>query len=408
MIKYQDVLILDRKACIVDYTDAIEKVFPSYKSENKASRDAMNVVLSIAYPVKREEYYLILHDYIILAGVTYSKAMSMLKKYPVFVDSGIDPSKFYQRARRWLITKEGLEIYKNEITGINVYYRAQGKSRGKLVSEEKIPRSIRGKTVADYTHSATISVKELEDHFTKNEADMTTRDQAELYRVLELAKYRNGELDQEYFRKKTGRLYAYGSGAMQTMPKPMRKAAFKGCYDIDLCNAHYRIASHFTENKIIQEYAYDASLVRKMLANDLNLSPSDVKLLFIMLMYGAGTSGRKGSSLEREFGKDKLQEMLSHNYTKSIMHGIEQLTEDLQVNGYVTIGEGETASQSRAAFMQSYEAQILDVCIDKVKPELLLFDGFITKENVSCEWLQEIILDNTGLDIEVSKEIIGE
>ena len=402
MLSFRDGIVLDRMSYITDYREAMESVFPSFIEETKGNKNIMNVILSLAYPLKREEYYLITKEAIELAGANYGRAMKLLIKYPVFVDSGLPYSKFYRKAKRWIISDKGVEVYKRMITGINIYYRVEGRTKGRLDAENKIPKSIHGKSVADYSHDAIINLQSLSEY----QAGENMRDNAELNRLLNLATYRNGVLNQDYVRKKTGRLYSYGSGSVQMIPREVRKAAFKGDIEYDLKNAHYRIASHYTENKFIQEYAYDSTLIRKLIANDLRLDVSQVKFLLLSLLYGAGITGKKGSSLEIEFGKEKMKEILSHAYVKNMLAGIEELTEDLQLSGNMSVMEGESAAQARASFLQRGESEILDACIAKVKPQLLLFDGFISKEDVDTEWLESIILYETGYDIQVSKEVI--
>lgn len=402
MLSFRDGIKLDRMSYITDYREAMESVFPSFVEETKGNKNIMNVILSLAYPLKREDYYLITKEAIELAGANYGRAMKLLGKYPVFVDSGLPYSKFYKKAKRWIISDKGVEVYKMMITGINIYYRVEGKTRGRLDAENKIPKSIRGKSVADYSHNAIINLQSL----SKYQAGENMRDNAELNRLINLATYRDGVLNQEYIRKKTGRLYSYGTGSLQMIPREIRKAAFKGDIEYDLKNAHYRIASHYTENKFIQEYAYDTTLIRKLIANDLNLDVSQVKFLLLSLLYGAGVAGRKGSTLEVEFGKDKMKEIFSHAYVKNILSGIEELTEDLQLAGNIDVVEGESAAQVRASFLQRSESKMLDACISKVPPQLLLFDGFISKHDVDVGYLESIILEDTGYNIEVNKNVI--
>ena len=51
-----------------------------------------------------------------------------------------------------------------------------------------------------------------------------------------------------------------------------------------------------------------------------------------------------------------------------------------------------------------YESQILDCLIKKYQHSLLLFDGFISKEDINIDEMSALVKKDLGFDIKFSKE----
>jgi len=221
-----------------------------------------------------------------------------------------------------------------------------------------------------------------------------------------MAKQNKGILTQEYFRGTCGRLFSRGVESVQNIPKSVRKAAFKGCYDIDFVNAHYRIAAHFSGQPAINEYAYSPDVIRYLISDCIDVSKDEAKVGLLMLLYGAGTSLRSNSSLVELFGKEKAKEFLANSRVKLIHQGIQEMKQELLQDGTLEEEEGKTLDQTLAEFLMECEGRILDVCTKHVTPEALFFDGFITKEDVNLKTLESAVANELGISIEMSKQKI--
>lgn len=395
---------------VVDYTEAITRVFPCFAKERITSRESLIKAISCATLMRDNRghhFYLILNEDVVKMGTNMRTVQKMLEKYPLFVWEGNHPSYASKEAKKYQATGYLLKVIDEMIMILNspvrVYWKRKDAQRGVFsLLANTPPRPAKGDV--DYSCIAHADTKGVLGYVTENKDDIDANNLLCVLRAFNIAKENRDMLTQEYFRGDCGRLFGNGPESLQNVPKMVRSKAFKGCFEYDFVNAHYTIASHFTEDKYIQDYADNANAFRVILADELDVDTKDVKAGLLMLICGVGRTLRAGSSLVELFGKEKAREFLLHPKIKNIIEGIDRLQIDLSTNGYVPTDTNESVGSLMSNFLMSQESIILDACIDRVKPELLLFDGFISREDKAVEWLEGIIYTETGFDIRVSRK----
>lgn len=396
---------------ILDLTKAIESVYPAFKRERKDSKLSLVKALSACYTVREDEtdYFILRKEDIEKLGTNLRTVNKMLERYPLLIWTGNKYSSFTKQAKRYYATEsfeKVMEAFNNLVNPpVMVYYRSESSRSGAYVLLSKAPaQPHRHNIVRNY--EAHVNLRGLQNYIRSNSEKFDTNQKIVLERLLAIAKEKKGMLTQEYFRGESGRLFSRGIESVQNMPRDIRKAAFKGFYDVDFVNAHYRIAAHFTDDPAINEYAYSAKVIRYMVSSDLDISEDYVKAGFLMLLYGAGTSLRKGSSLVEMLGKDKAKEFLEHPRTRVLMQGIDKLKTDLFEQCLIEDNSCETVDKLMAKFLMKCESEILDVCVKHVTPEALFFDGFITQQSVDITFLEGKIYEELGINIKLSVETI--
>jgi len=400
---------------IIDLTQSIGVFFPEFLKERKNAQEALVKSLSICFPVKDSEdekmYFILRKKDVRSVGSSMETVNKLLEKYPILIWVGNKPSTFKKEAKRYIPTKVYEDILKDfhqrSNDPLKVYYKDEGAKHGVYAILANAPAR-KPAEEPDYQCVARVDTDGLIRYAMcqEFEEDFDLIQRIGVNRVIAVAKEKKGMLDQNYFRGISGRLFSRGVESVQNMPREVRKAAFKGCWDVDFVNCHYVIAAHFTSDMAIGEYAHAPDLIRMMIAKDLEITIKEAKTALLMVLYGAGLSGRKGSSLSNLLGQDKAERFLAHNRVKCIIKGIEVLKQELLEDEWIFDDQDITMAQNLANFLQAREGNILDTCIDLVQPEALFFDGFICREEPDIEMLEQAVFEEHGIVIKMKKEVI--
>jgi len=122
---------------------------------------------------------------------------------------------------------------------------------------------------------------------------MMARDQASI--MLDLAK-RSGApgfvLPTTYRESNAGRLYAEGSINLQRCVGEVRRAALRGCYDVDIANCHWSLLAQMADRlgekaPHILHYLDNKKATRAEIASAGGISTDDAKFLLLAVVYGA-------------------------------------------------------------------------------------------------------------------------
>lgn len=413
---------------VIEYLDVsplVSKVFPCFKGETKARRRMMNKILdslseAIQNTDKEEKMkYNLLVKELERRGVDKRQYKSLLDDYPILecVDDNYHPS-FRDEMGLWIpgkgklydLTPEGeklLELIIREHSLVSKEVMVDRKGMSKLYT---IPDKINVKAFDfidyDYYHRCELNLFNVEeilemDDYIKNPL---------LARTIADAIVEGGVLDQFYLRKDKGRLFGVGVSSCQRMPRTIRKALLKGYYEYDIVNAHFVIADHIADPLLdaIHSYANDTTIIRNMLSKDLDMEVSEVKTCLLMLLYGAGVSLRSDSSLVEELGsKERAKKFVEHPFVKQLVEDIGRLHEMMIEQGMINPeSEDRWDSRQRSLALQHIEAVMLDACIEHVEPQLLLFDGFVSKECKDVKIFQNAIYERTGMNVTVKRGVI--
>jgi len=381
---------------IYDYSETLERIFKDYKGISNAHKKALNVILTVATPITedRDGTYIILYDDIVKRGVDYRTAMDALESYPLFIYTGNKPSHIKGIAKVYEITEEGQQVFMQELSDHWRYFRKKG-SKGKAYAINRLPRAIRGVSIADYSHKTHLDVEALKEHIKSQGGDIET------HRMLNIVSKCGGVFDIEYARhSEGGRLFCTNGASMQNLSSDARSEAYKGMFMVDFQNAHYAIAYQLMGGETIKHYVDNTKSVREEAAKRFKLPVSDIKTIFLMLVYNASFSGKEETHLTKIFGEEKMLEIKSDPYIKSLrkeLKGLDKMLPEMWWEDY---------PRERSLMLQKIEARMLDVCISEYTPELLLFDGFITQEDVDTHHLSSLVYEKTGYKVVITKEVI--
>lgn len=245
----------------------------------------------------------------------------------------------------------------------------------------------------------------------------------------------------KYQRKDGGRLVCFGgdedSVNLQHLEKNIRNKVFEGFYEIDIENSAPSImlqsAYKYTNLKLptIEEYISKKEECRERLM-DLGLSYKESKELHIAIFFGAslGEHGVYNKNMwSYRFGVEKIQYILENSpyfynlydevrlmYSylgKAIKNKFYKVNKKGKKILYNSRGNGSARFMDRydnkKALMHYYfgiESMILDVIIKNYRHDLLLYDAFITKDDIDLTELEKLVKKEVNFDIKFSKHLI--
>lgn len=394
MLYYEDVY---------DYSSSFEKYIPSYSTMSGKHKRALNVICTVASPVYKrsdEGEYLILWRDIDARGVRYQVAMEALTLYPLFIYTGNDWGHVKKEAKRYTITDLGKSILIDNVSEAWKYLRMKGQ-KGKLYEQSRVPRAVRGVSLADYCHSTEINLTSFNEYVKSQIQHSDT----ETYRMLGILKKTGCNFNVEYVRhSEGGRLFCVNGANMQNVRTDARNVAYQGCWDVDFENAHYSITHQLVGGDAIKHYVENTRQVREQLSRDLALPYDEVKTIMLMVIYNASFSGKDTTDLRKDYDAEKILEIRKHPMVREFINEVKSLDKIVEKEKGKVFWKD--MPRERSLFLQRIEARMLDVCIAQYKPELLLFDGFITRCDVDVDLLKDIIYNRTGYTVNVTKEVI--
>lgn len=234
-----------------------------------------------------------------------------------------------------------------------------------------------------------------------------------------------------YSERNCGRLYAEGGLTLQGCLREVRRAALRGCYDVDVDNCHATILSQIVKplglaTPVLDSYLRDKRCFRQMIAEETDLSERDVKELLIALIFGAKLTVIPG-------GKGELQELLGIDALKRVAANkdICALQAELRKAQTAVINDyrfrnkhvgpnfivndarhklkvrGASSGQKLAFILQGAESEILKACIRFV-PDLCLLahDGFVAREQVDLTALETFVAGETGYQVTFTQTLL--
>lgn len=395
---------------VVDIESAVGEVFPDFLRERITTRHSLVRAMSAVRTVKHggDMYFTLTKEDVERMGCNLKTVMHTLSKYELLRWTGNKPSHIRGEAKRYVATPGYVKVMKiidRQEARLKVYYKEVGE-RGKLVDMEDAPdREVQ----SQHTTLARVDVEGV-CSYNKTLCDEDVHSKVTSSRLTAIIKGSDGMLTQDYYRKVNGRLHSGGSDCFQNAPKELRKSAFRGQWEVDFVNCHVKLASAYTDNKALDEYANSPGVIRYVVSKELGIPESVVKEGILMLMYGCGMSLRKGSALVESMGKTVSTDFLDNTRIKLIIDGLEELKKDLFRGGcLVPLDNGKrTVEQMVAMFLQRKEGEVLDVCLREYEASLLLFDGFISESRVDTNFLENKIREELGVEIRLTQKLIGE
>lgn len=226
-----------------------------------------------------------------------------------------------------------------------------------------------------------------------------------------------------YVESPTGRLYGEGDLSLQGSIREVRRAAFRGAFDVDIDCCHVALIASLCDQlnfptPLMDEYASDKAAFRLKIAAQSGISVRQVKKLLTALTYGAKLSISPGgdrdaietivgvpamkriqtSQTVRAFGSEvrAANKVILHDFrfNRNKQKGSNCIVNDSQRLLRI---EGESVATQLSHIMQGAEANILRAAMQMVPSiVLLVHDGFIATDEVDLPSLQEYVAQITG------------
>ncbi|MYM81793.1 hypothetical protein GTP44_07455 [Duganella sp. FT50W] len=242
-----------------------------------------------------------------------------------------------------------------------------------------------------------------------------------------------GELTPVY-RDKGGRRYH----PIQNIRRDDKKVVFSGWwdYDIDSCAAtlvhqyarqHYRWVNPETTEEpfpAVARFVEEKASVRQHLATVAGIPLEKAKELSQSLLFLAPLTPHHRCSIFSLLGDDRirLQRLKQDTFVKQLIvdlkkmwhyaMGGDQRERGLrQFAGVGVASPPDSKSKYRQAIFIALERKVMDVIHDwfgtEQFPGVLMHDGFISRRDVDTHALESYLLDTTGYEIRLKKELLG-
>lgn len=255
------------------------------------------------------------------------------------------------------------------------------------------------------------------------------RDQASI--MLDLAK-RSGVpgfvIPTTYRESPAGRLYAEGAINLQRCVGEVRKAALKGCYDVDIENCHWALLSQMATRigittPYISAYLDNKKATRAELASAAGISLDDAKFVLLAMIYGATldrTPRKNTLAIEARIGKEAADRLRGFQRVRDLYRDvkkaraaiIQDYTDRTQKDGVIVndagreIGIKAEDREKLAHILQGSESVALQAMLSALHSTvaLLQHDGLTVHGKPDIQHLEQIIKAETGYTLSLEAE----
>jgi hypothetical protein len=221
----------------------------------------------------------------------------------------------------------------------------------------------------------------------------------------------------------TGRYFAV-NGRLQGYSRAVRYAALQGYYEYDLEAAHQNILIQILvqydieipEIDVVREYVANKKLVRNRLAKQLGLSLKKVKTILQALTYGAKLSRSHHEAIYEvcDANARAIEKVVTNAWLRRYMEAFKLASRTLSehdIGSVNAIGIEfiKTTDRERLAhILQGCERQVIDAIIkhsDRNNIALLVHDCIVFYNMVDTKWLNQIVKQETGFDLDFSEDM---
>lgn len=300
----------------------------------------------------------------------------------------------------------------------------------------------------DYYTNLTIDTKKVLKKVEDLDIDfintLTEHQALEYFKMAMLLKQNESSEKKMYYKRhESGRLVGVKipniSVNFQTLPKWQREIIFEGKYEYDLSNAVITLFMNLYkqlngDKKLINilKYMNNKDLYRNILIN-LGFSEKLAKQYFITILYGKDLSNNieesyKHTDWMQEINQELFFKALEDERIEKLLQELDYLKEYL-VNYYksnASISKGRytirNANNRYKTFTKfeieknkgkvlahlffGLESLIMDYIKEYFNINLLIYDGFITDEDIDLEFLNLLIEQELGYKVKFSKRLI--
>ena len=299
----------------------------------------------------------------------------------------------------------------------------------------------------DYSHKINVNYEKCEEFkqlFINGNSDFEIL-QTDLTKIMLLIGTNNKNFSDEikYSRKSGGRLnnlYGNFNVPLQGLSKEARQFVFSGQYSYDINVSAPTILQGLCKKylgysmKTVQDYIDNKTKYRQDLMR-IGLGEKEAKQFFTGLFFGASLNENffinGTSNFSKEFGVSKIRDIMSESTIvvdlyEELSLFIKRFGKHLMTKNVVRTKKGGYAlynsrgigkeiditkwhnSKAIIWYYFGIESTILDCLIKKYTPSLLLYDGFISVDDIDVNEMSKLIKDETGYEVTFSKELLGE
>jgi len=263
--------------------------------------------------------------------------------------------------------------------------------------------NIGGLTIRSVVKLDTESLEDFINTYThENKRYQNTRVDAahQIYRMANNLTY-PGSIPLYYSQpRENGRVYGYGL-KLQNAPREVRTAVLNGYIDVDMKNLHYTILNHWGNYPSINYYVENTQAVRRDIANWLKVSPDQVKIALLSIIYGA----TKGGSVKRHAIPKTFESSVKAEQFWQIPL-VNRLKEESKRAGISKLGS-DYNRKTLSEELQRIEHQLL-TCVCKDKTIIVpMHDGAVLHTEIDTNEAEKRIKDKFGYDVVIKQERIN-
>lgn len=418
---------------ILDLEESISYYYPSFSRERKNTKECMLKGLHCISPIwddegkvkwkEKNNIPIINKDDGIVSvpcselrelGTRQNTFNKLLLKYPLLCLVDDSYNHKLEKSRCYVLTEMYSKVMAHYVqqSSPRTYVMIRGFGGDMFVNSSEVNKNTLKKKTTDDLTVANISAEKVK-QLLQNINGLSSVNRTRLSHLYGIS-HSLGGVRQEYHRNRTGRLTVKGIANLQNIPKSIRELIFEGHYEVDMVACQWKIAAHYTDDPIIHYYADNSQEFRKKVSGDVGMPlsfDSQMKAVLIAILFGAKRDGSEGPV------KDGLGEwsevFMEHPSVKALVMAVNNLVDKMKKEGYLQkwkeVAENKGWRQLLSYHLQNKESLIMDECRKYlVNPDLLVYDGVITKRDVDIEDLQRHILEKTGFDMKFSKKKLGE
>ena len=307
-----------------------------------------------------------------------------------------------------------------------------------------------GKINSDYKHIINVDLQECKDIVEtykkdielKGKSNITQPDLLNIFRYIRLIEDNPNSISTfiRYKRKAGGRLfniYEDNNIPFQSLSKEIRSNVFKGQYYYDIETSAPTILQQLSVKYFnydmpkVRYYIQNKEYYRNLLVENVGLTYKEAKSFLTAIFFGASLNDNffleGSSSFSKLYGVSKIREIMEkvplvvdlyvelREFIKKYGKYLKEKNVKKGKDGKLYLHNSRGASKevdlnnwnnAKAILFQyfGYESQILDCLIKKYQHSLLLFDGFISNQDIDTTEMSDLVKKELGFDIKFSKE----